>query len=205
MALIDCSETSGTELFVVEGLSAANALTSVRDRSTQAVLSMQGKIPNAGRTPLEKLLQHQQVGDLLQSINPDGRIEAPLTHFRFERVILLGDPDADGVHAGLLLVLFLSTQVPALVEQGRLCMVRSPLYGFFQNEECVAVAYHDKHAITVAGELAETSSAPSDRRRFKGVASLPENLRRSLMKKDNPLRHQLTMPECEQLCRAFGH
>jgi len=159
MALIDCSEAFGSELFVVEGLSAANALSSVRDRLSQAVLPMQGKIPNANRTSLDKLLQHEQVGNLMHSLHPDGQVEAQLTQFRFERVILLSDPDADGLHAGLLLILFLSTQVPALVEQGRLF--------------------------------------------FKGIASLDVNQRRSLMAKDNPVRHQLTKAECEQLCQSI--
>ena len=203
MALIDCSETSGTELFVVEGLSAANALSSVRDRRHQAVLPMQGKIPNANRISVEKLMQHPQVGELLQSIHPDGQMRAPTTQFRFERVILLGDPDVDGLHAGLLLVLFLSTQVPSLVEQGGLFIVRAPLYGFFQNDECIAVAYTDRHATAVAEELTEKYSVQSTRRRFKGIASLDANQRRSLMAKDYPARHQLTMIECGQLCQPI--
>jgi len=203
MALIDCSEAFGSELFVVEGLSAANALSSVRDRLSQAVLPMQGKIPNANRTSLDKLLQHEQVGNLMHSLHPDGQVEAQLTQFRFERVILLSDPDADGLHAGLLLILFLSTQVPTLVEQGRLFMVRAPLYGFFQNDECVALAYTDKHATVVARELIETYTVQFTRHRFKGIASLDVNQRRSLMAKDNPVRHQLTKAECEQLCQSI--
>jgi len=87
MALIDCSESSDNELFVVEGLSAANALSSVRDRRCQAVLPMQGKIPNARRTSLEKMLQHAQVDELLRSIHPDQQVETSLTRFSFERVV----------------------------------------------------------------------------------------------------------------------
>ena len=204
MALIDCSESSDNELFVVEGLSAANALSSVRDRRCQAVLPMQGKIPNARRTSLEKMLQHAQVDELLRSIRPDQQVETSLTRFSFERVVLLSDPDADGLHAGLLLLLFLSTHIPALVEQGRLFTVRAPLCGFYQNDECVALAYTDKHAMTIADELAETYSVAPARRRFKGVASLDHNLRYSLMEKDNPTRHQLTMVECQQLCQLIA-
>ncbi len=194
---------SGLELFVVEGLSAANALSSVCDRRFQSVLPMQGKIPNASRTSNEKLLRHPQLVDLLRSIHPENRGEVPLTQFSFERVILLGDPDGDGLHATVLLVLFLSTRIPALVEQGRLYMVRAPLYGFYNDDECVALAYTDKQATSVAGELAEKYTAQSTRRRFKGIASLDENLRRSLIDKHNPARHRLSMMECERLCQPM--
>ena len=200
MPLIDTSDPSCQELFVVEGLSAADALSSVRDRDCQSVLPMQGKIPNAHRTSSEKLLRHPQVADLLRTMHPDHQVEVPLTQFRFERVILFGDPDSDGLHASMLLVLFLSTRVPALVEQGRLYMVRAPLYGFFQDDECVALAYTDKQAASVAVDLADKNLVPINRRRFKGVASLDENLRRLLMEKNSPARHQLTMIECERMC-----
>ena len=196
-------DPSGRELFVVEGLSAANALSSVRDRRCQFVLPMQGKIPNANRTNIVKLLQHPQVGELLRSIHPERRVETPMTDFSFERVILLGDPDGDGLHATLLLVLFLSTRVPALAEQGRLYMVRAPLFGFFNNDECVALAYTDKQATSVAAELAEKYSAQPAKRRFKGVASLDENLRRSLLNQHNPARHQLSTVDCEHLCQPI--
>ena len=203
MVLIDCSEPVDSELFVVEGVSAANALRSVRDRRCQAVLPMQGKIPNASRTSPEKLLKHPQVANLLRSVHPDGCVETPLKRFKFERVILLGDPDADGLHAGLLLVLFLSTWLPELVEQGRLFIVRAPLYGFFQNDECMALAYTEKHATSFAHELTETCSQPMTKRRFKGVASLEVNLRRSLIEKDNPARQRLTMIECQRLRQSL--
>lgn len=164
---------------------------------------MQGKIPNANRTAAAKLLQHPNVADLLQSIHPERIVETDFSRFRFERVILLGDPDADGLHASVLLVLLLSTKLPELINQGRCFMVRAPLYGFFQNEKCVAVAYSDKHAATVEKALSERYTVPSSRRRFKGIASLDSDLRSRLMRKDNPTRRQLLMDECRELCQML--
>jgi len=164
---------------------------------------MQGKIPNANRTSAEKLLQHPNVADLLQSIHPDRIVETDFSRFQFERVILLGDPDADGLHASVLLVLLLSTRLPELISQGRFYMVRAPLYGFFQNETCVAVAYSDRHAATVGHALSEKYAVAASRLRFKGIASLDSDLRGSLMRKDNPTRRQLLMDECQELCQML--
>lgn len=161
---------------------------------------MQGKAPNANRTSTERLLAHPQVAMLLQCIRqtPQGDDK-----FRYDRVILLADPDADGLHAGLLLVLLLIRQVPELINQGKLYLLRAPLYGFYLQDECTALAYSDRQAKTVATELEAASVSTPLRRRFKGIASLSEDLRRAILQPECLARHQLTMSGCEVLCRPL--
>jgi len=130
-ALLDSVEHQDSELLVLEGPSAASALRTLRDRRTQAILPMQGKIPNAVKVSWRKLSQHVQIADLLQSLHPERSVEPEFGCFRYQRVVLLNDPDVDGMHAGMLLVLFLFKYLPALIEQGRLYTVQVPLYGLY--------------------------------------------------------------------------
>lgn len=202
-SLIDCTDTSENELFVVEGLSAANAVKSVRNSRLQAVLPMQGKIPNAARVSEERLLAHPNVGDLLQTLHPKRQIETRITDCRYKRIVILGDPDADGVHASILLLLFIYQYVPSLFVEGRIILLRAPLYGFYQADKCVAVAYSEQHAESVNAALAKQTDVIVVKRRFKGIASFDAGLRLALVAPDNPARKILSVDECRDLCRPL--
>jgi len=202
-SLIDSTDGCDNELIVVEGVSAANAVKSVRDRRLQAVLPMQGKVPNARRKSLDHLLAHPHIADLLQSIHPLRRVETRLTEFRYERLLILADPDADGLHASILLVLFLQQSLPGLIEQGRLFMVRAPLFGFYHNEQCVALAYSETHAAKVQTELHDRFNTRPDKRRYKGIASLDADLCLSLIAPDSSARRPLSINDCTEMCQML--
>lgn len=202
-SLIDCTDATENELLVVEGLSAANAVKPVRDRRLQAVLPMQGKIPNATRVSEERLLAHPNVADLLQSLHPKRLIETQITHCRYKRIVILADPDADGVHASILLLLFIYQYVPSLFEEGRIILLRAPLYGFYQAEECVAIAYSEQHAERVHVALTKATDIAVVKRRFKGIASFDTSLRLALVAPDNPARKILSVDECRDLCQPL--
>jgi len=202
-SLIDCLDKKDNELIVVEGLSAANAIKSVRNRQLHAVLPMQGKIPNANRTSAERLLSHPNIADLLQSLHPQRLAEARMDGCRYRRIIILADPDADGVHASILLVMFMLQQLPDLVRQERLYLVRAPLYGFYRFETCMAVAYSEQHAETVYAELTGSGNQAIEKRRYKGIASLDTNHRLQLLAQDYPSRWNLSLNDCRELCKAL--
>ena len=95
---LDCDRSPDSEIFIVEGRHAGNALRQVRNRRSQAVLAMQGKIPNpARRTNARKIFENPQISLLLRSL------EAENEHVRFARILLLCDADIDGLHASCLL------------------------------------------------------------------------------------------------------
>lgn len=200
--LIDCNGSANNELFVVEGVSAANAIKSVRDRRFQAVLPMQGKILNASKVSEQKLLAHPNIADLLQSLHPQRIVDKHMDQCRYQQIIILGDPDADGVHASLLLLLFFYRIIPSLIEQNRLVLLRAPLYGFYQSDDCVAIAYSDAHSQRVHADLMQ-SNAVVVKRRFKGIASFDISLREALLASDNPARKLLSLSDCKDLCQAL--
>jgi DNA gyrase subunit B len=134
---VDCAvhgTGSGAELFVVEGESAAGAVAAVRAARFQAVLPLQGKPLNALRSSPDKVRSHALYAQFARAL---GMVDATaLEHtsiealgaLRFERVVLLMDPDADGIHIGALMLLYLHRFAPALVQAERIAMTRAPMF-----------------------------------------------------------------------------
>jgi DNA gyrase subunit B len=130
---------SDAELFIVEGESAASSVAAVRSARHQAVLPLQGKPLNAWRASEAKVRSHAlyiQLASALGLPDPtclkdttDGRgLGAALGGLRFERIVLLMDPDADGIHIGALLLMYFKRFAPVLYERGHLWMVRAPMF-----------------------------------------------------------------------------
>ena len=131
--LIDSQQHgAGCELFLVEGDSAAGAVAAVRDARTQAVLPLQGKPLNAWRASPARVAAYPlypQLAGALGLPSPTDSAAADGSALRFERLLLLLDPDADGVHIGALMLLYLKRFAPALLAQERVWMVRAPAAG----------------------------------------------------------------------------
>ncbi len=134
---IDCAvhgAGSGAELFVVEGESAAGAVAAVRSARFQAVLPLQGKPMNAWRAGTDKVCAHALYAQLAVALGIASATalehadEAALGVLRFERIVLLMDPDADGIHIGALMLLYLHRWAPSLITTGRVAQVRAPMF-----------------------------------------------------------------------------
>ena len=132
--LVDCTEHgagSGAELILVEGDSALHSVAAVRHDRLQAVLPLQGKPLNAWRAAEAKVAQHvlfRQLADALGLAQPTSLHADDIDRLRFDRVALLFDPDADGIHIGALMLLYFQRWLPALIEAGRVWMVRAPMF-----------------------------------------------------------------------------
>ncbi|MDO5693780.1 MAG: toprim domain-containing protein [Pseudomonadota bacterium] len=123
---------TGCELFLVEGDSAAGAVAAVRDARTQAVLPCQGKPLNAWRASAARVAGYPLYPQLAHALglpSPTDTEGVDWSALRFERLVLLLDPDADGVHIGALMLLYLQRFAPALLAQKRVLMARAPLAG----------------------------------------------------------------------------
>ncbi len=118
---------SGAELFLVEGDSAANSVTAARDSLFQAVLPMQGKPLNVRKASARRLADNPWMQTLFNSMGCSIGIHFKLNTLRYERLMLLFDPDADGIHCGALMLICFEHLMPALLEEGRIHMVRAPL------------------------------------------------------------------------------
>jgi DNA gyrase subunit B len=133
--LLDCQlhgPGSGAELLLVEGDSALASVAAVRDESCQAVLALQGKPLNAWVATAARVAQHAQYKLLAQALglpSPTTVLDqSVLPTLRFERIALLLDPDADGIHIGALLLLYLQRWLPLLISTGRVIQLRAPMF-----------------------------------------------------------------------------
>jgi topoisomerase-4 subunit B len=128
--LTDCARESaeGTELFLVEGDSAGGSAKQARDRETQAVLPLRGKILNVASASADKLRQNQELRDLIEALGCGAGERFDLARLRYGRVVIMTDADVDGAHIAALLMTFFYKEMPELVRQGRLHLAQPPLF-----------------------------------------------------------------------------
>ncbi|NKB22471.1 MAG: DNA topoisomerase IV subunit B [Alphaproteobacteria bacterium] len=171
--LADCAKGSseGTEIFLVEGDSAGGSAKSARNRNTQAILPLRGKILNVASATADKLRANQELSDMILALGCSTGASYDEEKLRYERVVIMTDADVDGAHIAALLMTFFFREMPKLIENGHLYLALPPLFRISQGA-LTMYAKDDAHREELVKEHF-TGRGKIEVSRFKGLGEMP--------------------------------
>ena len=169
--LADCSDKNpdNCEIYLVEGDSAGGSAKDARDRATQAILPLRGKILNVEKSRLDKILENKEIQSMITAFGTGIHDDFDISKLRYKKIIIMTDADIDGAHIDTLMLTFIYRFMPELIRKGHVYLAQPPLYKVEKGNK-IWYAYNDKELENIMSEIGRDST--NKIQRYKGLGEM---------------------------------